>query len=40
MSSVRLSEEHLTYLLFLLRNSPKPMTTDDLVRALRERLSR
>lgn len=37
MSAVRLSDEHLTYLLLLLRNSPRPMTTADLVRALQDR---
>lgn len=38
MVGVRLNEEHLTYLLLLLRNSTRPMTTAELVQALRERL--
>ncbi|CCF82838.1 conserved hypothetical protein [Nitrolancea hollandica Lb] len=40
MRAVRLSDEHLTYLLTLLRNSPRPMTTDELVAALIEREKR
>lgn len=37
MPPVRLSDEDLTYLLFLLRNADRPMTTADLVQALRQR---
>lgn len=40
MLSVRLSAEDLTYLLFLLRNTNRPVTTGELVRALQERASR
>jgi hypothetical protein len=38
--AVGLSDAHLTYLLTLLRNSPRPMTTEELVEALLERVKR
>ncbi|HET7037719.1 MAG TPA: hypothetical protein VFI42_18720 [Thermomicrobiaceae bacterium] len=37
MQSVRLSDEYVTYLLMLLRNASRPLTTAELVIALRER---
>ena len=37
MQSVRLRDEYLTYLLMLLRNANRPLTTAELVQALRER---
>jgi hypothetical protein len=37
-NEVELSDEDVTYLLTLLRNASQPMTTQQLVEALRERL--
>ena len=37
---IRLTDEDLTYLLTLLRNATRPMTTLELVQALRERARR
>ncbi len=39
MDNLHLSSEHITYLLTVLRNSDKPLTTQDLVKALRDRAS-
>lgn len=40
MPSVRLTDEQLTYLLLILRNSSRPLTTQELVRALQEHAGR
>jgi hypothetical protein len=37
MDNLHLSSEHITYLLTVLRNSNHPMTTQELVKALRDR---
>ena len=37
MQSVRLSDAYVTYLLMMLRNTNRPLTTAELVQALRER---
>jgi hypothetical protein len=37
MQSVRLSDEYITYILMMLRNTNRPLTTQDLVQALRHR---
>ncbi len=37
MDNLHLTSEHITYLLTVLRNSDKPMSTQDLVSALRDR---
>jgi hypothetical protein len=34
----RLNEEHITYLLMVLRNSNRPLTTADLAAMLRDRI--
>jgi predicted transcriptional regulator len=39
-SALNLSEEDVTFLLTLLRNSSTPLTTDQLVEALKQRSSR
>ncbi len=39
MDNLQLSSEHITYLLTVLRNSSQPLTTADLVKALRDRAS-
>ena len=37
MNNLHLSSEYMTYLLTVLRNSNHPVTTQELVEALRER---
>lgn len=37
--SVQLNEEDITYLLIILRNSNQPITTQQLINALRDRTS-
>jgi hypothetical protein len=37
--SVQLNEEDITYLLIILRNSSQPITTQQLINALRDRTS-
>lgn len=37
MQSVRLSNEYVTYLLMMLRNTNRPLTTTELVDAVRQR---
>ena len=39
MDNLHLSSEHITYLLTVLRNADRPITTQDLVKALRDRAS-
>jgi hypothetical protein len=36
---VRLDEEHITYLMMVLRNSNRPLTTTELVAMLRDRIA-
>ena len=39
-TDVRLSDDDIAFLLMILRNSPRPLTTEQLVQALREQAER